>query len=124
MSNLECSSIGDKRFSALYAMVSINGKVKSIETWYQQSKFDNQGNPVAKGQHVSYMIWNGKTYSPSKLSQLYKWLWIQYFKQNPDLIEYASQFDTFTDHFKGKAINSQADVIAELVKNYKDKEMN
>ena len=29
--NLECSSKGDKRFSALYAKIVFNGKYKNIE---------------------------------------------------------------------------------------------
>lgn len=47
---------------------------------------------------------------------MYKGLWIMYFSDHPDLLEYASGFDEFVDIFKGKSINCQADVIAELVR--------
>lgn len=35
---LECSSKGDKRFSALYCKVSVNGKIDTIENHYQLNK--------------------------------------------------------------------------------------
>lgn len=35
---LECSTAGDKRFSAFYAKVSVNGKFDSIENHYQWTK--------------------------------------------------------------------------------------
>lgn len=115
MKNLECSSRGDKRFSALYAKV--NGH--SIEHWYQSCKRDSSGNIPGKGKHVDHVIWKNIKYPASKLSEIYEKLWRLYFKQNPELLEYAAQFDTFTDMFKGKSINSQADVIAKIVKESK-----
>ena len=43
---LECSSKGDKRFSALYAKVSVNNVLDTIENHYQKSKvfIDNNSN--------------------------------------------------------------------------------
>ena len=120
MKNLECSSIGDGRFSALYAKVVINGITKSIETWYQEAKRDTKGNIPGKGKRVAYMInpFNGHRLSANCLTDFYKILWVRYFHQNPSLLAYAKQFDTFTDSFRGKCINCQADVIAECVKDF------
>lgn len=113
---LYCDSKGDKRFSAFYAMVSVNGRPKrSIESIYQSIKRDKYGNIPGKGKIVDHCIIEGKHYPPSKLTWAYHKLWELYFEQNPKLLQYAQQFDTFVDRFKGKAINCQADVIKELV---------
>lgn len=116
---LECSSKGDKRFSAFYAYVKKYGN-RSIEDIYQSSKRDEYNKIPGKGKKVKYMFWEGKYYSPECLSRLYKHLWKVYFEENPNLLEYASKFDTFTDMFRGKCINCQADVIRDLVKEYKE----
>ena len=120
MKILECSSKGDKRFSAFYATVSIKGVVKSIETWYQESKRDVNDSIPGKGKYVAYMVnpFNGHKLPSTCLSDFYKTLWIRYFNQHPELLEYAKGFDTFNDMFRGKCINCQADVIAECVKNF------
>ena len=45
---LECHSQGDKRFSAFYAKVEVNGKLDSIENHYQLSKrIYGKRNPVS-----------------------------------------------------------------------------
>lgn len=115
---LYCDSRGDKRFSALYAKVNLNGVIDSIENHYQNCKRDELGNIPGKGKPVNYMVYQDKKLPASKLSDFYKYLWKLYFIENPDLLEYASQFDEFIDRFKGKAINCQADVIKELVLEY------
>ena len=115
---LYCDSRGDKRFSALYAKVNLNGIIDSIENHYQNCKRDELGNIPGKGKPVSYMVYKDKKLPASKLSDFYKYLWKLYFIENPDLLEYASKFDEFIDRFKGKAINCQADVIKELVLEY------
>ena len=118
--NLECSSKGDKRFSAFYASVIINGKIASIERWYQNAKRDANDSIPGKGRRVAYMInpFNGHKLPASCLSDFYKTLWIRYLNAHPELLEYASKFDTFTDMFRGHCINCQADVIAECVKDF------
>lgn len=112
--NLECSSRGDKRFSAFYAKLKKYGN-QSIETIYQNSKRTEDGRIPGKGRKVAYVVWANKKYPPTVLSKLYEKLWRQYFVENPELLEYAKQFDTFTDMFKGRAINCQADIIAKIV---------
>jgi hypothetical protein len=120
MKTLECSSKGDKRFSAFYACVSIKGVEKSIENWYQLAKRDAYGNVPGKGKKVAYMInpFNGNKLPANCLSDFYKCLWIRYFTANPDLLEYAKGFDNFNDMFRGKCVNCQADVIRECVKDF------
>lgn len=116
MSNLECSSKGDKRFSAFYAKVTVNGKLNSIENHYQNCKLTNDLVSCMKGQKVDLIYINGKKLNPKFLTPFYKLLWVKYLDQNPDLVAYAKQFDTFSDMFRGKSINCQADVIKEYVK--------
>ncbi len=119
MKTLYCDSRGDKRFSALYAYVNIDGVKDSIEHFYQNAKRDEDGNVPGKGKPVAYFIWKGKIYKKEDLSRFYENLWIIYFKQNPDLLEIASKYDVFIDRFRGKSINCQADVIAKIVEENK-----
>lgn len=55
MKILECSSKGDKRFSAFYAKIKVFGIYDSIENHYQNCKRDSNGRPVKKGQKVHSM---------------------------------------------------------------------
>lgn len=120
MKTLECSSKGDKRFSAFYALVTIRGETKSIEDWYQSAKRNSAGWIPGKGRKVDYMVnpFNGHKLPASCLSDFYTCLWIRYFTARPDLLEYAKGFDNFNDMFRGKCINCQADVIRECVKDF------
>lgn len=128
MKVLECSSKGDKRFSAFYAKVSVFGKIDSIESHYQsvKYKFDDKkyAKPCRKGERVDYLIINGKGLHARFLTPYYKLLWVKYLDNNPELVEYAKQFDSFNDMFKGRAINCQADVIREYVKQGREIIMN
>jgi len=112
---LECSSKGDKRFSAFYAIVEAFGIYQSIEKHYQQSKRDVSGNHVKKGNSVAYMVINGYQLPAEYLTDWYNLLWVKYLDKNPQLAAYARRFDEFTDIFRGKSINCQADVIKEYV---------
>lgn len=123
---LECSTQGDKRFSALCAKVTINGETKSIENWYQLSKRFSGKKPIhfkqakqwqyTKGKPTSF-VFLGNEYEIKYLSSLYEVLWVKYFDANPDLLKYAKQFDGFSDRFRTpKTINCQADVIRDIVK--------
>ena len=40
---LDCSIRGDRRYCSLFATVTIHGKEKSIEEWYQDSKRSCEG---------------------------------------------------------------------------------
>lgn len=122
MNILECSSKGDKRFSAFFAWITLYGKNANIETHYQSCKrFNNNINTMsannAKGMKPDYIVINGKELDNKYLTPYYKLLWVKYLDINPNLVEYASQFDDFHDMFKGKnTINCQADVIRQYVK--------
>lgn len=115
MSNLECSSKGDKRFSAFYAYVDFNGKYDSIERHYQSAKRNAQHQPCHKGEYVSYILIGDQKLPASDLTPFYRYLWYLYLRQNPTLVDYASQFNTFTDMFRGKSINCQADCVKAYV---------
>lgn len=115
---LECSSKGDKRFSAFFAWIKLYGKTANIETHYQSCKrFNDSSITNAKGKNPDYIVVNGKELDKKYLTPFYKLLWVKYLDDHPELVEYASQFDDFHDIFKGKnTINCQADVIREYIK--------
>ena len=116
MKSIECSSRGYKKASAMYARVECFGKVDTIEKHYQSVKRDKDGNPVAKGKRVDHIVIYGHKLSPRYLTPFYKLLWAKYLDENKDVVEYLSQFDEFTDMFRGKSINCQADVIRQYIK--------
>ena len=117
MKVLECSSRGDKRFSAFYAKISFYGSYDSIENHYQSVKRNAAGRKVSKGQPVDHIHINGRMLDAKYLTPLYTMMWIKYLDKHPELVEYAQSFDEFTDMFRGKCINCQADVIRKYVKN-------
>ena len=118
MKNLECSSKGDKRFSAFYAKVSVFGKVDSIENHYQNCKRKVINGCVykcKKGERVDFMVLANKKLDVKYLTPYYKLLWCKYLDENPDLVKYAEGFNKFSDMFRGRSINCQADVIRDYV---------
>ena len=122
MKVLECHSRGDKRFSSLYARVSVFGKEDTIENHYQLSKrIYGQNKPKdwrdLKGKEIDFFEVNNRLYPKEYITDFYKLLWVKYFDRNPSLLEFASTFDDFNDIFKSKnSINCQADVIRDIVK--------
>lgn len=117
---LECSSKGDRRFSAMYAKVEAFGVLDTIENHYQKSKRNAVGGSVKKGQPVDHMVLNCHKFHVAMLTDWYRLLWIKYLDGNPELVEYARQFDEFTDMFRGKnTVNCQADVIRDYVSDRK-----
>lgn len=122
MKILECSTRGDRRFSAFGAYITINGKTDCIENFYQKAKKTEDGSIAGKGKPFSYFVcpFCGIEFPDTEVSDLYKGLWIIYFNNHPELLEYAAGFDDFHDMFKGKSVNCQADVVREIVK---DKEL-
>ena len=107
----ECSSIGDKRFSALYAKL----QNRSIEAIYQcDVKGYNPGGynwKDFKGKPPIYV--NTDTYA------LYKSLWKRYLLVNPDYIYdlylRASEYDFYLSDIFATANVSQARALAELI---------
>lgn len=105
-------------------MVDIFGNKASIEEHYQLSKrFDNisgltvpQNIKDAKGKKPSHFVVNGRVFDIKYLSSYYSLLWIKYLDTNPGLVNYVKGFDDFTDMFRGKSQNCQADVVKKYVK--------
>lgn len=88
---LECSSRGDRRFSAFYARV--NGK--SIEDQYQAAKVFEDGSTgqswkAAKGR---------KAVNQSEVSILYSKLWDQYIAEHPELATILIKASGVSDMF-------------------------
>lgn len=103
---LECSSRGDRRFSAFYAKV--NGR--SIEEQYQAAKVFSDGSTglswrAAKGRQATNM---------REVSRLYKALWRQYLMKNPELLEVLKSASGLSDVFGQTGSNCQALTLWEL----------
>lgn len=103
---LECSSRGDKRFSAFCAKV--NGK--SIEEQYQAAKIFEDGSTgltwrQAKGK---------KPINIDEVSKLYKELWRRYLLDNPSLLRGIKQASGLSDMFGQEGHNCQAITLWEL----------
>ncbi|MGL5315312.1 MAG: hypothetical protein ACRC92_18795 [Peptostreptococcaceae bacterium] len=116
MAVLECSSKGDKRFSALYAKIKVNGVYDSIENHYQKAKLFKDGHGfIRKGAKPIGIHFNGVDYKDtSLLSSYYAMLWFKYLFTNKDLLEVINSYDDFTDTFRGKSVNCQADMIKDV----------
>jgi len=100
---LECSSRGDRRFSALYAHVSAFHVTQSIEDHYQLAKrFGPQAPRTprdAKGRKPTHFQVGDKTL-PLELGAAWcELLWVKYLDQHPDLVAYAQTFEDFHDMF-------------------------
>jgi hypothetical protein len=115
----ECSSKGDKRYSAIYARLKKYDN-KSIEEIYQLDIKGYRGKvghwKEAKGKPPL----NNKTMDD--LFQEYVKLWEEYFKENPELLEeikIKAIDKTITDMFGVTPIN-QARAICYILNNYKE----
>ncbi|WP_283747649.1 DarT1-associated NADAR antitoxin family protein [Bacillus thuringiensis] len=127
---LECSTKGDKRFSALYAKVSVHGKFDSIENHYQKSKVFQDKNGTyytckkwesAKGKKPVACKIGNVILSIEYLSMFYELLWYKYLKNNEYLIDVLAKFDEYHDMFRSKkSMVCQADTIREYMKNEND----
>lgn len=103
---LECSSKGDKRFSAFYAKV--HGK--SIEQLYQAAKIFGDGSTgltwrEAKGR---------KPINIKELAVLYKDLWREYLLDNPSFIMILQKANGLSDIFGQEGHQCQAVTLWEL----------
>lgn len=116
---LECSSAGDSRFSALYAKVKVNGITDTIENHYQKSKVFLENNKFiqyddfkkAKGKKpIAFNI--GGFILPLRFGAMfYHMLWYKYLKVNKNLQDVLSNYDDYSDKFKGKSFVCQATSI-------------
>ena len=101
---LECSPRGDKRFSPEFASVIIRGQERSIAEWYQDSKRTADGKRVGADEPFDHIIdpFTGDKLSRKDAVDLYRGLWITYLSTHPELVQYAKQFDVFSNIFTGK----------------------
>lgn len=127
---LECSTKGDKRFSAMCAKVSVHDKFDTIESHYQKSKVFQDKNGTyytckrwesAKGKKPVACKIGNVVLSTEYLSMFYELLWYKYLKNNEYLIEVLAKFDEYQDMFRSKkSMVCQADTIREYMKNEND----
>jgi len=102
---LECSSKGDKRFSAFYARPLVEGSNEhTIEELYQGSKVFEDGSTnlswrEAKGKQAINMDYCHTYYSH---------LWDLYIEQNPYLLEVLKESSGLSDIFGQKGSCCQA----------------
>lgn len=94
---LECSSHGDRRFSALYARIRGRGN-KSIEELYQAAKVFE-----VNGKMVSDLPWREakgrRAVNASTCALLYRRLWREYIAENPHLLEVLRTASGLSDKF-------------------------
>jgi hypothetical protein len=91
---LECSSKGDRRFSAFYARIPSRGN-RTIEEIYQAAKVFQDGST-----NLHWREAKGRTaINQGEVSKLYSDLWLEYIMGNPglwvDLVEATGISDMF-----------------------------
>lgn len=109
---LECSTRGDRRFSAFCARIKKRGD-KSIEEIYQRAKIFSDGTTglnwkKAKGR---------KPVNIREVSKLYSQLWDEYIEENPELMDVISNASGFSDMFGQPGHQCQAIEIWRIKKN-------
>ncbi len=107
---LECSSRGDKRFSAFYARV--NGR--SIEEQYQAAKIFDDGSTglhwkKAKGRRAT---------NAAECTILYEKLWRQYISEHPELLDILKISSGLSDMFATKGSVNQAYILWKIRNEY------
>lgn len=103
---LECSSKGDKRFSAFYAKVD----GESIENIYQAAKVFQDGSTGLTWRESK----GKKPINIEEVSKLYKELWRKYLLKNSNLIRGIKQASGLSDIFGQEGHNCQAVILWEL----------
>lgn len=102
---LECSSRGDKRFSAFYAKVRRGNECYSIEEIYQAAK-------IIDGSPVGFMRWSQakgkKADNQEEVAKLYSQLWDEYIAEHPDLLIILKAASGVSDMFGQKGHCCQA----------------
>jgi len=110
---LECSSRGDKRFSAFYARVEWSGIVRSIEDHYQAAKQFADGRTglswrEAKGKRAINM---------DEVQVLYSKLWDKYIAEHPELQVVLKSTSGLSDMFGQPGHACQATELWRIRKN-------
>ena len=109
---LECSKLGDARFSPEYAKVRFFGREETIETFYEECQ-KNKRNLTRKGtEPFDHIVVQSRKLPPSDLKYYLTILWIAYLDQNPEFIQVLQEYDRYTDMFNGVYIlDSQAEIL-------------
>lgn len=103
---LECSSKGDKRFSAFYAQLSAFNH-RTIEEIYQSSKIFSDGSTG-----LSIKEAKGKVaVNQEELKRLYDYLWHSYLVENPELIKIICSSTGLSDIYGQEGHVCQAEVL-------------
>lgn len=110
---LECSSRGDKRFSAFYARVKGKGN-RTIEDLYQAAKVFEDGSTgldwrSAKGRNCV---------NRAEVDALYATLWDEYIRENPELVEVLITATGVSDVFGQKGHCCQATELWRIRNNH------
>lgn len=113
---LECSSKGDKRFSAFYARLPAF-KYKTIEEVYQAAKVFEDGSTdlgwrEAKGK---------KAVNQTEVSILYGKLWDHYIMSNPELLDVLEKASGLSDVFGQEGHCCQATELWRIKKDFECK---
>ena len=100
---LECSSRGDKRFSAFYARLKIYDN-KSIEEIYQAAKVFEDGSTGLSWRQAK----GRKPVNIDEVRRLYSYLWDMYIIENPELLQVLLGASGVSDMFGQKGHQCQA----------------
>ena len=91
---LECSSKGDKRFSAFFARIRGRGN-RTIEEIYQAAKVFSDG-----ATNLSWRKAKGRScINQNEVRQLYSVLWREYIDENPELLPVLQEATGLSDIF-------------------------
>ena len=94
---LECSTAGDKRFSAFCARIE-GRQAKTIESIYQAAKVFNDGSTNLTWRQAKGL----KPVNKEETAALYSKLWDEYIDENPHLLEVLKQHSGLSDVYGKK----------------------
>lgn len=115
---LECSSRGDRRFSAFYSKVHPTNVQEpddpgiSIESLYQSSKIFEDGTTGLSWREAK----GRKPVNVEHVRKVYSYLWDMYFKENPELLDVIRQYKGFSDIFGQEGHACQAEEVYRIWK--------
>lgn len=110
---LECSSRGDKRFSAFYARLKAYDN-RSIEEIYQAAKVFEDGSTGLSWRQAK----GRKPVNAGYVMGLYATLWNTYIEENPHLLQVLLNVSGVSDMFGKKGCQCQATELWRIRHNY------
>jgi hypothetical protein len=113
---LQCHAGGDKRFSPLYAWVTVAGQDASIQEHYELAKrwFDAPGPRHWReswGKTPDYFAVGTRLFKGDRGPFFYFALWCRYLDGNPDLVTLARGYDGFSSGLAATAGEDPADCL-------------